>query len=74
MEKQWKIDAMGTLPTIKLPMNKEAAAGLRIMEEGTKVRNNRMKVPLMWKRGRPVLPSNRAAAMRRFKALERRFN
>ena len=73
MEQQWKVDAMGTLPNIKLPMNKDAAAGLRIMEEGTKVKNNRMKVPLMWKRGRPVLPSNRAAVMRRFKALERRF-
>ena len=35
MEQLWSVEAAGTMPDVKLPMNDEAASGLRILQEGT---------------------------------------
>ena len=67
----WSIESFGILPDVKLPVSKDNARALKLLEEMVHFRNGRYEAPLLWATNQPDMPNNYAVALSQFQTLGR---
>ncbi len=67
----WSIESFGILPDVKLPISKENARALKVLEENEVYTGERYEAPLLWTTDYPDLPDNYAVALTRFQSLDK---
>ena len=67
----WSIEIFGTLPNVKLPVSKDNARALKLLEDNVTFTGERYEAPLLWTTDHPDLPDNYAVALALDKSLKR---
>jgi hypothetical protein len=67
----WSTESFGTLPNVKLPVSKDNARALKLLEDNVTFTGERYEAPLLWTTDHPDLPDNYAVALVRFQSLDK---
>ena len=74
IERFWHHENLGILPEKDVVMSQEDRDAVATMEKDTvKLKDGRYQVPMLWKKKKPKLPSNRKGALKRWMLLQKRL-
>ena len=74
VERFWHHENLGILPEKDVVMSQEDRDAVATMEKDTvKLKDGRYQVPMLWKKKKPKLPSNRKGALKRWMLLQKRL-
>lgn len=67
----WSVESFGILPDVKLPIGKDNARALKLLDENVRCVEMRYEAPLLWSTDHPDLPDNYVIALSRFHNLDK---